>query len=205
MAKEVAIKFAIVHLEGIAHEWWHHAMATLGHDRITSYANFTKRLIDYLDRKVMELKFKELGQLKQTRIVESYNTKLQRLSVLVRYILERRIVVLFMDGLTEPFKGLVKVFNLVMLMAAIKKARDMARSTSSSKNYSHVKLPIGPKEKDNKPPPKKKSIDEAMRQYLWRRKLCFNCKKLWEPRHRCLGKGKIHYIELMSNNGEDEK
>ena len=35
------------------------------------------------------------------------------------------------------------------------------------------------------------------------RKLCFTCKEPQELEHRCLGKGKIHYIEVMSN-GEEE-
>ena len=38
-----------------------------------------------------------------------------------------------------------------------------------------------------------------------RRKLCFNCKESWELGHRCLGKGKIHYIEVMSDSEEDEE
>ena len=33
--------------------------------------------------------------------------------------------------------------------------------------------------------------------------MCFNCKGPWELGHRCLGKGKIHYIEVVSDD-EDE-
>ena len=74
-------------------------------------------------------------------------------------------------------------------------------SASSSRSYSHSKPPTFPKDK---PLPKKPSLDEATRQELRRKKLCFNCKGPWEPGHRCLEKGKIQYIEVMSDD-EDEQ
>ncbi len=73
-------------------------------------------------------------------------------------------------------------------------------SSSSSRIHSHLKPPTFPRDK---PPPKKPSLDETSRQELQRNKLCFNCKGPWEPGHRCLGKGKIHYIEVMSD--EEDK
>ena len=97
-------------------------------------------------------------------------------------ISERRLLFLFMDGLTKPLKGWVKGFNPNTLIVLIKKARDMVISTYSSKSYSHTELLLAPKEKDSKLPPKKQSMNEATRQDL-RRKLCFNCKESWEPGH----------------------
>lgn len=111
MPEDEAIKFAALHLEGVAHERWHHGMVTLGHDQITSYVEFTERFIDRFDGRDPELNFKELAQLKQSGPVDSYITKFQRLSVLVSDISERRLVVLFMDRLMEPLKGWVKGFN----------------------------------------------------------------------------------------------
>lgn len=125
--------------------------------------------------------------------------------MLVTVISKRRLIVLFVDGLMEPQKGRVKGFNPVTLMEAIKKAHHMALSSSSSaSNYSHLKPPLASKEKDNKPPPKKSSLDEATRQELRRKKLCFTYKEPWELGHRCLGRGKIHYIEVMSDNEEEQ-
>ena len=37
-----------------------------------------------------------------------------------------------------------------------------------------------------------------------RKKLCFSCKEPWEPGHRCMGKGKVHYIEVVSDSDEEE-
>jgi hypothetical protein len=51
MTKTEAISFATLHLEGEAHEWWYHGLVTLGHSRITSYTEFTDRLMDRFDRK----------------------------------------------------------------------------------------------------------------------------------------------------------
>lgn len=66
----------------------------------------------------------------------------------------------------------------------------MAPSSSSSESYSHDKPPLAPK---------KPSLDEATRQELRRRKLCFTCKESWEPGHRCLS------IEVVSNNEEENE
>ena len=124
--------------------------------------------------------------------------------MLVIDISERRQVMLFMDGLVEPLKGWVKGFNPSILLEAISKARSMASSSassSSSRNRSHLKPPLFSRDK---PLPKKPLLDEASRQELQRKKLCFNRKGPWEPSHRCLGKGKIHYIEVMSDE-EDEQ
>ena len=40
---------------------------------------------------------------------------------------------------------------------------------------------------------------------LRRKKLCLNCKDPWETRHRCMGKGKVHYIEVHSDSDEEEE
>jgi hypothetical protein len=41
MEEEKAIKFATLHLNGKAHDWWFHGMNTLGHENVTSYIEFT--------------------------------------------------------------------------------------------------------------------------------------------------------------------
>jgi hypothetical protein len=38
-----------------------------------------------------------------------------------------------------------------------------------------------------------------------RKKLCFNCKDPWVPRHRCMGKGEIHYIEVAADSVDSEE
>ena len=55
MPEEEAIKFATLHLEGIAHEWCDYGMVTLSHDQINSYADLMERFIDHFDEKDPEL------------------------------------------------------------------------------------------------------------------------------------------------------
>jgi hypothetical protein len=55
-----AIKFTTLHLEGEAHEWWYHGLVTLGHNKITSYLEFTERLMEIFDRRDTELHFRDL-------------------------------------------------------------------------------------------------------------------------------------------------
>ena len=45
MAEPEAIKVAALHLKGEAHDWWFHGMATVGLSGVTTYAEFTWRLI----------------------------------------------------------------------------------------------------------------------------------------------------------------
>jgi hypothetical protein len=47
-------------------------------------------------------------------------------------------------------------------------------------------------------------VDEARKQ-LRRKKLCFSCKEPWEPSHRCMGKGKAHYIKVLSDSDGDQE
>ena len=61
MTESEAINFITLHLEGEAHEWWYHRFVTLGHNCITSYREFTERLIVRFDRTDLEIHFKDLA------------------------------------------------------------------------------------------------------------------------------------------------
>lgn len=66
---------------------------------------------------------------------------------------------------------------------------------------------IPPKDKDKKTSQKdetkKDQLHEETPNELRRKKLDFTCKDPWEPGHRCLGKGKIHYIEVVSDRDNE--
>jgi hypothetical protein len=100
MTEAEAISFATQHLEGEAHEWWYHGLVTLGHDHITSYREFTERLMDRFDRRDPEIHFRDLAQLRQTGTAEAFIAKFQRVAVTVTDISEPRLVMLFTEGLT---------------------------------------------------------------------------------------------------------
>ena len=48
-------------------------------------------------------------------------------------------------------------------------------------------------------------MDDATREDLSRKKLCFSCQEPWVPGHRCAGKAKAHYIEVFSDSRVDEE
>jgi hypothetical protein len=60
------------------------------------------------------------------------------------------------------------------------------------------------KGKDKKPSQKegtsKEKLDEATCNEFRRKNIFFNFKDPWEPRHKCMGKGKTHYIEVLSDS-----
>jgi hypothetical protein len=201
MTEAEAIKFATLHLDGEAHEWWYHGLVTLGHASITSYVEFTQRLMDRFDRKDPEISFRELAQLRQTGTPEAFIAEFERVVVQVTDISEHRLVMLFTEGLAEPLRGWVKAFKPATLQDAIKRTLDMMDTVPKTKGPTKPYIP--PKNQDKKPFQKewtgKDRLDEETRRELRRKKLCFTCKDPWESGHRCMGKGKAHYIEVLSD------
>lgn len=63
MMEEDALQFAILHLEGTSHDWRHHGLITQGNQNITSYEEFSQKLIKRFDRKHPQENFKKLTQL----------------------------------------------------------------------------------------------------------------------------------------------
>jgi hypothetical protein len=47
-------------------------LVTLGHSRITSYREFTERLMDRFDRRNLEIHFRDLAKLRQTGTTETF-------------------------------------------------------------------------------------------------------------------------------------
>ena len=60
-----AIKIAVMHLEGEAHDWWFHGLFTLGHANVIAYSDFTRRLVERFDRRDLEAPFMGLENLEQ--------------------------------------------------------------------------------------------------------------------------------------------
>jgi hypothetical protein len=119
MIETKAINFTTLHMEGEAHEWWYHGLATLGHSHMTSYREFTDRLMERFDRKDPKIHFRDLAHLRQTGIAEVFVTEFQRVAVVVTDISEPRLIMLFTEGLTEPLRGWVKEYRPPTLSDAI--------------------------------------------------------------------------------------
>ena len=64
MLEAEAIKVETLHLDGEAQGWWSHGMVTLGHSTVTTYAEFTRRLMERFDQRDPEQHFVELMRLK---------------------------------------------------------------------------------------------------------------------------------------------
>jgi hypothetical protein len=197
---------ATLHLDGEAHEWWYHGLVALDHNHITSYLEFTERLMERFDRRDPELHFRDLMQLRQRGSVETFITEFQRKAVAVFDILEHRLVMLFTEALVEPLRGWVKDFKPLTLQEAIVRRRDMGDSTLKPKSITKTVVPQ--EDWDRKPIQRewkgKEKLDDATRRDLMRWKLCFTCKDPWVPDHRCMGKGQIHYIEVAVHSDEEE-
>jgi hypothetical protein len=199
-----AIKFSTIYLEGKAHDWWYHGMNTLGHNHITSYPEFTQRLIDRFDQGDPELHFRELTQLRKTGSPEDFIEEFQRVAVMVPDVSQARLLMLFSEGLMEPLRGWVKDFKPHNLQEAIWRMRDLMGSTTKTKFT--PRPPLNQGVKDQRGVDKGKGrMDEATRRELRRKQLCFTCKEPWEPGHKCMGKGKVHYIEVISDDEEEEE
>ena len=104
MTLENAIKFAIIHPTREAHNWWHHGIITLGHKSITTYGEFTQKLISRFNQKEPKWYFQDLIHLKQIGTIEEFTNKFQSLSVMVPDIFQKRTVYMFIEGLKEHIK-----------------------------------------------------------------------------------------------------
>jgi hypothetical protein len=115
-----------------------------------------------------------------------------------------RLLMLFTEGLLEPLRGWVKAFKPPNLQDAIWRTRDLMGSAAKAKFT--PRPPINQGAKDPRAMDRGKGrMDEATRRELRRKQLCFTCKEPWEPGHKCMGKGKVHYIEVISDDEEDEE
>jgi len=72
-----------------------------------------------------------LAQLRHHGSVDTYVAYFKRWAVMVPDVSERRLTYLFMEGLREPLRGLVKAFYPESLQAAIKRALTLETTTPS--------------------------------------------------------------------------
>ena len=93
------IKIAALHLEGEAHEWLFHGLSTLVHASISSYLDFTWRLVERFYPRDAEAQFVGLTKLKQLEYLETYISKFLKLSIMVSNLTMTRRVFMFIDGL----------------------------------------------------------------------------------------------------------
>ena len=125
MAEMEAIKVAALHLDGEAKDWWFHGMVTLEHSTVTTYAEFTRRLIERFDRRDPEEHFVELMRLKQTGSPDTYISDFLRLSVMLPDLSAAWMIYMFIEGLAEPLRGLVRSTRPTTLHDAVGRTRDL--------------------------------------------------------------------------------
>lgn len=125
MEEQKAIQFATMHLEGVVYDWWHHGLVSQDHALIHSYEEFVNKLIAQFDRKDIEIYYRDFAQLKQVGHVEAYINELQKIAVMVPDMSERRVTMLFVEGLSDNLRGLVKAHKPSTLHDAIGLAIDL--------------------------------------------------------------------------------
>ena len=88
-------------------------------------------------------------QLKQVGSVEAFISEFQRVAVMVTYVSENRLIMLFTEALTEPLRGWVKAYKPSTLQDAINRARDLQDSIPKNRFPLNTKFPV--RDKDRKP------------------------------------------------------
>ena len=64
----------------------------MGQNTISSYSEFTQKLMERFDRKDPKIHFRELAQLKQTGSVEAFISEFQRVVVMMTDLSENRLL-----------------------------------------------------------------------------------------------------------------
>ena len=128
-------------------------MSTLGHSNVTTYLEFTRRLVERFDRRDLRAPFMSLAKLKQSGNTESYISEFLILSIMVPDFSTTRRVYMFIYGLYEPIHGLVRSTKPSTLHDAIERARDLQYALPTAKeNFQHKpSFPSKGKEEKNSP------------------------------------------------------
>jgi hypothetical protein len=123
-------------------------------------------------------------------------------------------MMLFTKGLMEPLKGWVKDFKPTNLQDVIWRMRDLG-PTAKLKFIPRQPLNIGgryPRPPMNQGGCDRRDfdkgrdrVDENTKRELRRKQLCFTCKEPWKPTHKCMGRGQVQYIEVTSDNEEEDE
>lgn len=92
---------------------------------MTSYEEFTQRVVERFDQKDPEAHFRELTQLRQTGHLKHYILEFLRVSVMVLDLSDARRVYTFIEGLREPLWGLVKSRKPFTLLEAVSCTQDL--------------------------------------------------------------------------------
>lgn len=197
-------------------------MSTQGHSQVATFDDFSQRLLDRFEIKDEDEYFKELVGLKQTGSINEYVEIFQKIAVMVPDMSKKRIVYLFLEGLEEPVKSLVKACAPSTLREAIKRSLQLEVSMPKKTMVWQPKPSntwqqrgVFQKKVRSFPPPKNtpkanipnivpKKMDEVTRIELRWKGLCFICKESWVHGHRCLGKGQVHCIEIVPESDLDE-
>ena len=97
--------------------------------------------MEIFERKDPELPFKELVQLKQVGTPEAYMLEFKNISVMVSDVSMVRLVLLFTEGFTEPFIGLVKSHKPSTLKDAMNLTKDLQNVLPRTKYPPKTNLP----------------------------------------------------------------
>ena len=116
----------------------------------TAYAEFTWRLIERFDRRDPEEHFVELTRLKQTGSLEMYIADFLRISVMVPDLSAVQMIYMFVEGLVEPLRGLVRSTRPATLQDAIGKTRDFKDALPRTRAPCPQRQAFQPKGKDVK-------------------------------------------------------
>lgn len=79
----------------------------------------------------MEVYYGDLAQLKQIGRVDSYINEFQKIAVMAPKMLEKRVTMLFVEGLHDRMRGLVKAHKPKTLDEAIERALDLDTTPTS--------------------------------------------------------------------------
>lgn len=93
----------------------------------------------------LEKHFNKLAKSRQHGKMDDY-VELQQVSIMVLDVTKRMLVVLFVKGLSNPLKGLIKALNPISLQKTIKRALNLEDLVTKSKFYSES-VPSGQHEK----------------------------------------------------------
>ena len=118
-----------------------------------------------LIKRILGYTLESWKKLKKTGSADAFNSYFQRIEIMVTYISESRLIMLFTEALTEPLRGWIKSYRPTTLAYAIRWARYLQDVVPKIRLPSKTNFPIEDEERKlvQKESPKKEWMDNNTR------------------------------------------
>lgn len=96
---EDSIQLVILHLDGVAFDWWYGVVHTQGHNIVWTFGDFSKRILNHFELKDDDVYFIDLVALRKRDSLEAYIEEFKWITIMMSNISDKSMAFFFIEGL----------------------------------------------------------------------------------------------------------